>query len=203
MRIAKFDTIICTVPRRKNEIIFQAKIDYTDSRNRPLESDENPEVEQRVRRALTEDLPHDMDTIFGVTVDVQIKGTREGSITVFFGAVIAGVSALSRYKGLYDSVVLLQNQAQRVISSGLNDSNRYSVSVNAVDPTPDSLEYPGYRWWRRHAPFPMEFLPPNLAGDSGARQARDGFFWFLLVLCILEAIALGLLVYRAVLKTYF
>jgi hypothetical protein len=86
------------MPRRKNEIIFQATIDYSDSRNMKLDRNENSDVEQRVRRALTEDLPHDMDSIFGITVDVQIKGARDGSITVFFGAVVAGISALSRYK---------------------------------------------------------------------------------------------------------
>jgi len=191
------------MPRRKNEIIFQARIEYSDSRNKQmLDREENPDIEQRARRALTEDLPHDMENIFGVNVDVQVKGTRDGSITLFFGAVIAGVGALSRYKSLYDSVQLIQNQAQRVIIAALGDS-RYSVSVNAVDPTPDALQDPRYRWWRRHGPFPLEFLPASLADDPGVRRGRDGFFWFLLVLCILEGVTLGLLVYRAVLKTYF
>src|ERR1022692_4836112 len=102
------------MPRRKNEIIFQATVDYSDSRNLS-DIGENKEIKERVSRALTQDLPRDMEALFGVNIDVQIKGTREGSIIMFFGVVIAGVSsllgALSRYKSLYDSVVLIQNQA--------------------------------------------------------------------------------------------
>jgi hypothetical protein len=188
--------------RRKNELIFQAAIDYSDSRNMKLDRSENSEVEQQVRRALTEDLPHDMDTIFGITVDVQIKGTRDGSIVVFFGAVVAGISALSRYKNLYDSVVLIQNQACRVIQAALNGAGRYNVNVRAVDPNPESLE-DRFRWWRKHAPFPMDFMPHSIGEAGSGRANRDGFFWFLLALCILEGIGLGLLVYRAVMKTYF
>jgi hypothetical protein len=90
------------VERRKHEIIFEARIDYSDSRNMRLDAEGYPEIEQSVRRALTEDLPHEMDTIFGVNIDVQVKGTREGSITVFFGVVAVGI-------------VLIQNQACRVI----------------------------------------------------------------------------------------
>ena len=45
------------MPRRKNEIIFEAKIDYSDSRNMRPDVEERPDIEQRVRRALTEDLP--------------------------------------------------------------------------------------------------------------------------------------------------
>jgi len=169
-----------------------------------IDDKQNREIEQLVSRALTKDLPRDLETIFDVNIDVQIKGTRAGSIIVFFGAVIAGVSALSRYKNLYDSVVLIQNQAPRVIQAALNAPDKYSVSVSAVDPSERSLEDPRHRWWRRHAPFPVEFLSDGFgADDSHAPNRRDGFFWFLLALCILEGVALGMLVYMAVLKTYF
>ncbi|HYL77618.1 MAG TPA: hypothetical protein VEU96_25615 [Bryobacteraceae bacterium] len=190
--------------RRKNEIIFEARVEYSDKRNGKLDLHENSEVEQQIKRALTEDLPSHMETIFGVSVDVQIKSSGQGSITVFFGALVAGVSALSRYKNLYDSVILLQNQATRVIQAGLRGPGTYDVSVSAVDPSANSLEDGRTRWWRRHAPFPMDFAPPSDWGDdSRSRHSRDGFFWFLLVLCILEGAALALLVYRAVLHTYF
>jgi hypothetical protein len=192
------------MPRRKNEIIFQARIDYSGSATMRIGDKENPEIEQRVSRALTHDLPHDLETIFDVNIDVQIKGTREGSLIVFFGVLIAGVSALSRYKNLYDSVVLIQNQAPRVIQGALNGSGKYTVQVSAVDPSEQSLEDPRRRWWRRRAPFPEEFLLDNFgADDSHGRHRRDGFFWFLLAICILEGVALGMLVHMAVLKTYF
>ena len=135
-------------------------------------------------------------------LDLQIKGTRDGSITVFFGAVVAGISALSRYKNLYESVVLIQNQASRVIAATLNGAVRYNVNVHAVDPSTNSLE-DRFRWWRKHGPFPMDFMPYGIGDAGGTRTNRDGFFWFLLALCILEGTGLGLLVYRAVMKTYF
>ena len=192
------------MPRRKNEIIFEAKIDYSGTGTLRVRDEQSPEIEERVNRALTRDLPSDLEILFGVNIDVQIKGRREGSLVVFFGAVIAGVSALSRYKNLYDSIVLIQNQAPRVIRKALNGSGTYSVGVQAVDPSERSLEDPRYRWWRRRSPFPEDSLRDSFgADDSQARYPRDGFFWFLLALCILEGVALGMLVYMAVLKTYF
>jgi hypothetical protein len=191
------------MPRRKNEIIFQALIDYSGQGTLKSGDEVTSELEQRVNRALTHDLPRDLETIFGINIDVQIKGTREGSLIIFFGAVIAGVSALSRYKNLYDSIVLIQDQAPRVIKAAL-PYDRYSVNVNAVDPSARSFDFdnPKYRWWRRHSPD--GFLRDSLGADHlEARHRRDGFFWFLLALCILEGAALGSLVYMAVLKTYF
>ena len=41
----------------------------------------------------------------------------------------------------------------------------------------------------------------QLHGIQGTR--RDGFFWFLLSLCIILLISVGILVYAAVVKTYF
>jgi hypothetical protein len=198
--------------RRKNEIIFEARIDYSDRRDLSLgDIRESPEIEQRVTRVLTQDLPHEMETIFGMNIDVQIKGTRQGSILILFGAVIAGVSpllsALSRYKNLSDSVVLIKNQAERAIRTALNEQRigTYSVDVEVVDPTERSLvEDTPRRWWRRHMPFPVEFMPDNFSSeDSHARHRRDGFFWFLLALCILEGVAIAMLMYRAVINTYF
>lgn len=43
-------------------------------------SPENSEIELLVRKAVKEDSPHDMDTIFGMNIEFQMKGTREVSI---------------------------------------------------------------------------------------------------------------------------
>jgi hypothetical protein len=186
--------------RRKNEVIFRAKIDYSDARSMSLRDiNENSEIEQRVVRALTQDLPRDMEAIFGVNIDVQMKGTRAGSIVMLFGVVIATVSpvfsALSRYKNLYDSVVLIKNQAHSAIAAALNGSGKYSLSVDVVDPSERSLEETNpYRWWRRRSPFQVEFMPDNFGVGDSRMGHRDGS-WFLLMLCILEGVALGMLVY--------
>src|SRR5260370_40128543 len=97
--------------RRRNEIIFEAEIDYSDKRSLLIDGEER-EVEHVVRQALSEDLPSEMSALFGIAVDIQIKGAREGSLIVFFGAVFAGISALSRYKSLYDSIELIQRQSE-------------------------------------------------------------------------------------------
>jgi hypothetical protein len=180
---------------RKNEIIFEAHVEYYDSDKMRLTL-ENREIEEIVKRSLSEDLPRDMDTLFGLNVDVRVIAAREGSLTVFFGAVILGIS---RYKSLYDSIKLIQEQGTRILEAALRNRGRFSINVRARQPSMDSLEMSGVRWFRKHWPEPFDF---RMTANEPF-MSRDGFFYFLLVLCILEGMAIGLLVYKAVVKTYF
>ncbi len=186
------------MPHRNHEFIFSATINYRNSDNQLRPGGPENTVESVVRTALTETLPQDLNAIFGLSVSVEIKGIRPGSIVVFFSAVIGGLGILSRYKSLYDSIELIRQQADRVLDAVLN-SNTYSVSVSAVHPNPETAR----RWFRRRFDHPFAEDFADSAFNQPYSNARDGFFWFLLVLTIIETFVIGLLVYRAVWKTYF
>jgi len=74
-------------------------------------STENREAVAAVRETLITRLPNDMREIYDLDITVRIKAVRDGSLAVFFAVTIMGVSALSRYKNLYDSIQLVRHQA--------------------------------------------------------------------------------------------
>jgi hypothetical protein len=187
--------------RRKHEIIFEAEIDFSD-RRQPRMRGELGEMEDLVRKALSEKLPSEMNDLFGITIDVQIKGAREGSLIVFFGIVFAGVGALSRYKSLYESIELIRRQSERVIGSALNNRDQLRINVRVADPSHRLVDAYRPNFERRLARFSDEAF--SLSDTPSAPPwSPYAFFYFLLILCILETLAIGFLVYKAVSITYF
>lgn len=178
---------------RSEEVVFEARIDYADSDASLTEEDDR--VEAAVYRALTAELPRDLSRFFGLEVSTRIRGTRYGSLSVFFSVFVLGYTVLSGYKGLFDSVELIRSQADELIESALRGRNqRFSVNVYARYP-----QFSQRRWADRllsSDEFPIAIGPP-------ARSSLRGAFALLLLVAIIEALAIALLVYGAVMKTYF
>ncbi|NOT55385.1 MAG: hypothetical protein HOP18_12330 [Deltaproteobacteria bacterium] len=178
----------------KREFILQADIegrdtDYSLSKN-------NSEFVAAVRDALETSLPKDMREIYDMRVDVHIKAIRTGSLSVFFAVAVLGLSALSRYKNLYDSVELIRTQADTVLESLKDRFGDLRVSVTTRYP---HLHSP----YDRHHLKNHELFLDELALPDLPRHRRDAFFYFLLAWSIISLIVIGLLVYAAVRKTYF
>lgn len=196
------------MPRWKREAIFEARIErmgHADSEQSSISDEELRRIEEVVVRTLTVDLPTDLERLFGVEAEIHIKGTRYGSLSVFFGAVVGAYVILSRYKGFYESVELIRQQAKDLLKAALRRLGRFSVDVYTRYPSVRALESGWFRGLRKHipAPFLAEFLSATWPPNEGYRPRRDGFFYFLLTLCIVELVVIGLLVYGAVMKTYF
>jgi hypothetical protein len=192
--------------RQRREVVFEARVESAEKGARLTPSGENGSVEDTVIRTLTAELPGEMRRLFGVEVEIHIKGTRYGSLSVFFGAVLTAYGLLSGYKGFSESMNLIRQQADDLLTGALRRLGSYSVNVYERYPGTEELDdwSPRYRWLRRR-------YPPDLVGEILARAEptyevvpprRDGFFYFLLTLCIVEMAAMGLLVWRAVVHTY-
>jgi hypothetical protein len=180
--------------KKNREFIFKAILTEKSS-NYPFP--ENKEgFETAVRGTLTNTLPRDMKEIFGMDISVDIKSVKHGSLTVFFGVVIAGLSAFSRYKSLYDSIELVRQQADAVLESLRERYGQFNVGVQAVYPR---LQDP----FDRHYPLRHEMFLEELEFPALSRSPRDGFFYFLLSWNIISLLIIGALVYAAVIKTYF
>jgi len=178
----------------KREVIFQADIEGQD-KNFSISAN-NSEFVAAVREALETTLPKDMREIYDMQVDVRIKAVRTGSLTVFFAVAVAGLSALSRYKNLYDSVELIRTQADTVLESLKDRFGDLRVSVNTRYPR---LQSP----YDRHHPLKYEMFLEELGLPASPPSRRDAFFYFLLAWGVISLVVIGVLVYAAVRKTYF
>lgn len=209
----------------KKEIIISAEIKYTyNYRNKgfslsPYKHSKNIEnniesekVEKIAREIITDTLPFEMKKIFGIEVKTNILSTNYGSIIFFFSAVLTGVNLLANYKNLYDSIELIRKQTARLLMNRLSIDygDRFEVSAN--------IEYSSYseplferfhKTFRRrskHMDILLEEFPELIYMSSPFKYGnrnRDGFFYFLLSVTIVLSIIVGILVYGAVVKTYF
>jgi hypothetical protein len=158
------------MPRFRREAIFEATVDY--SGNRSLDAREDRHIEDLVVRTLLEELPRELDQVFGLSVEVRVRGKRYHSLSVFFGVAVAAYGLLSGYKGIYDSIELIRQQASDLLGSALRQAGDFNVNVYSRLPNrdwmePDMFLKRRFRW--RHLAFAEEGTP-----------GRDGFFYFLL-----------------------
>ncbi len=196
---------------QKREAILEAKVEYSpqedsniESRRISEDSKERQLIEDLVTQTLTGTLPRALESLFGLKVLIHIKGKRYGSLSVFFGAVLGAYVGVSRYKNFYDSIRLIRQQAQDLLTIALRPYGKFSVGVYDRYPMVDDPD-----WWEWPFPRLRRYPPVNLETEflgselPAYQRKRDGFFWFLFALCIMALGGIGLLVYGAVVKMYF
>lgn len=169
---------------------------HTDSPFEHFESD--------AKRIVESDLPRDLERIYGLRVETEILDVQSGSLLLFFGAVISGLTVFSSYAGFFDSVNLVKQHSKLLLERlTRNYPEEFEVTVVEQFPTLRDPSDMGFRRLRKM--LGPEF--DNVWAASGftnyQRSHRDAFFWYLLVFNILLLAGLGFLVSGAVLKTYF
>jgi len=206
------------LPNRR-EVLLSALIEYSQYGDqdgmylgdmRHQHDEVPPEIlQKKVERIIQERLPADLMDLFGIDAQIKVQGARFGSLLVVFSVLLSGYTLIASYKSFYDSIQLIKEHCQLLLKKLLREeySHRsFNVSVDTrypALPNPYDL-HPGSRLSKMLG-FPLSELPSALWAPDLSREhpRRDGFFWFLLVLCVLLLVALGVLVYAAVVKTYF
>ena len=173
------------------EVIFEVKVDYVQQDRQHQADIENRRVDEIVIRTLTVELPQELEHLFGVSAEINIKGTRSGSIIVFFAVVVTAYGVLSGYKGLVESVELIRDHARDLINIALSRFGDFNVSVSA--------RYPSFR----HSPFERDLVAALPYNAEYQPPQRDGFFYFLFAFSILELLVIAVLVGGAVVDKYF
>ena len=158
------------MPRFRREAIFEATVDYRGSRS--LDAREDRHIEDLVVRTLLEELPRELDQVFGLSVEVRVIRTRYHSLSVFFGAAVAAYGLLSGYKGIYDSIELIRQQAADLLGLALRQAGDFNVNVYGRLPNQNWMEpemFLGRRSrWRRHLAFAEEGAPASSISSSGS-----------------------------------
>jgi hypothetical protein len=199
--------------RKPKEIIFLATIEYGyEDRNKgrrlsisELSNDSHDRLEHQLRHIIDSDLPAELNRIYGLSVNTRVIDIQQGSVLVFFGAVITAVGFISSYADFFESVKLIKEHSELLIERLMDKyHNKYEVKVVQQYPSlpdPDN-RYPWRRLRKMFGPEADEFLY-WYEGLRGSGTKRDGFFWFLLFFNIILLIIVGILVGGAVVKTYF
>lgn len=206
----------------ERKVIYSVEIDYSYKRRekgyrlhhpkyeRRYETNEKEldveELENEIKKVIVFELPEDLRRIFGIKVKTELIGIRYGSLIFFLSAVFTGFNIVSNYKSFYDSVYLLKRHLSRLIEDLFETHYPEMLQVEIGIEYP-SLPEPGYNILKelsRKDEFFKEYIgsfQPDFEMTSIRR--RDSFFYFLLILSIVSLIIIALLVYGAVVKTYF
>jgi len=206
------------LPNRR-EVLLSALIEYSQygdqdgmylgDKDRRLENIPPEMLQQKVETLIQERLPADLMDLFGIDAEIKVQGARFGSLLVVFSVLLSGYTLIASYKGFYDSIQLIKEHCELLLRKLLREQyphRKFNISMETRYPTlPDPYELSSpFRFWERRGIHPSK-LPWELWGSAAPHHSRrrDGFFWFLLILCVLLLAALGLLVYAAVVQTYF
>jgi len=204
-------------PKRR-EVMLSASIEYAQTKEqsgmRLGEKNQELDISSRrlqdeAKRVIEDRLPADLADLFGIDAKVEVRGCRFGSLIVFFSVLLSGYGLIASYKDFYDSIQLIKEHCNLLLRTVLRDNyphHDFKVEVETRYPTlpnPHDLYSPS-RYWKRLGLHPSE-LPWELWESAPPPQhaRRDGFFWFLLVLSTVLLGVLGVLVYAAVVQTYF
>lgn len=134
---------------------------------------------------------------------------RQGSLVVFFGALVSALGFFSSYSDFFESIALIKKHTRVLLRQELADrfGGDYDVAIEVEFPRfPDPDEFSSWRRARKIlGPEFHDVMGASAWSGLGASLStrRDGFFWFLLASTILLLVLLGFLVAGAVQKTYF
>jgi hypothetical protein len=206
--------------RRKREVIFSANIEYVHYQNqkeRYISQDSRvgdnisfERLDSEVRNVLCHELPAELDKIYGIKADIRYISSRQGSLIVFFGAMVTTYGIIANYKDFFESVRLIEKDAERLLRL-LARKLGIDVSIDVDREYPEDLPNPNNMDFGFRLKHPFHRFPPDIAEmvlETGAygtynHSKRDGFFWYLVIMNAILLVALGALVAAAVIKVYF
>ena len=202
--------------RRKREVIFSATIEYKDDEKRHISRNSHGDetsfekLDSEARKILCQELPSDLDKIYGIKADIRYIDSREGSLIVFFGAMITTYGLIANYKDFFESVRLIKEHGSRLLRTLERRLHIPDLSIYVKDEYPE-LPHPDSMRYHSRLKHLFHMFPPDIAemiletGVYGTNNhsKRDGFFWYLVIMNVILLIALCALVAAAVIKVYF
>jgi hypothetical protein len=168
------------------QIILEVEISTQDEEEEIWLDNTKDEIVHDIEQALTTELPRRFAEIYGMQIQVRLRYVGTGSIVMVFGVLIGGYTLVSQYQDFVDSLILIRNQAKSLIEAILRRLRGYRRTYVRVDVRhiPSVAYMRGYR-------------------EIGPLYHRDAFFYFLLILCVIQFAFIIALVAGAVIQTYF
>ncbi len=203
--------------RKHREVILQACITFYHLEHRSdgctyKTEEEEPDVhreklEQEARRVIESELPSELRQIYGLEAKTQFIAIRDGSLIVFFSALVTGIGIIASYSDFFESIELIKKHARMLLKRTMHRlvSLETEVDVSAQFPRmpePEDMFWPR-RFRKRMGHFAEEFFSSGFPWGVPSTPCRDGFFWWLLIMNMVLLAVIALLVGAAVKRTYF
>lgn len=181
--------------RKKREFIFNVHLDYNyeaKKEGRYLNADEvNSNIDrgslrQDVENIILVQLPKELEQFFGLHIKTQVLGHTNGSITIFFSAVLGSYYFIANYKNFIEGAQLIRRHAERLITSRIHRKwdSRIDTNVNIEFPSLDRYRDEEFR----KEPYYSCCKPTLIAS---------------LIANVILLSIIGAMVYSAVMKVYF
>lgn len=161
---------------------------YLRNEKEVLYEDIVKETKTIINKELTKELKKYIECF---NLDIQVQAVYDGSIVIFFTALLSFLDLVGGLKDLYDVSNIIREISERHVSTRLSEEFGSYFRVETMMIAPDRHNY-GY-------------IKEELKESSGENQklCRDTFFYYLLITNIILILILGLLVGKAVQTMYF
>lgn len=170
-----------------DDMYYDFRLSNTNPIWKQKENVTTPEdIKNEVVGILQSDLPERCKAYFDTPVEVNVKGSHDGSIVVVFDVIVKAIEFISGAKDAYDVAALIRNITVKLIEKRLD--KKYGRGTFLV-------------YGRNHNYREKDIYHPEVREVHFVNN--NGFFWYLLISNIVLVICIFLLVYGAVMKTYF
>jgi hypothetical protein len=200
------------------EIIFEASVEFGYKlRNKDIYLLDKPmhfenikvpslsQVAEVTSNVIMTDLPHELDSIYGIKIKPRIIKIRSGSLQLFFAILLTGYTLIGGYKSFFDSVDLIKQHTKSLLIKNFKEKfnfNDWEITIES--------RYPSFKRFNmqnilKRLIMKEDFEDFNLSelDYNLPTKKRDGFFYYLLISNCILLVILGFLVYSAIQKTYF
>lgn len=170
-----------------SSIVFKAHISTKRKEDNYIFKFEGDKIDHTATSALLQELPGELENIYGLKVSIKVNHVRKGSLVIFFTVILTAYSIISSYKGFYESIELIKKQSADLLEMRLQELDpSLIVEVTTVNPNHNEHGLTAKR-------------PFNVVSKI---VANNCFFYFLLILSIVEFIAIAWMVHFAIIRTY-
>lgn len=170
-------------------------------------------VEKVTIYAIEDKFPEIVKKNFDLSIRTVIYGVSEGSLSLLIGILLGGYDIVSKYKDFYESSQLLAKQLEFVIDDAFIDNFDENFKIQSqierqfdYNPKIETLlddKSPKENMLNNNISVNKQtdkLIPSKL---SLIFSRREVFFYYLFILNITLLLFIGILVYKAVTKTYF
>lgn len=173
-----------------NYYLCDVKKNYLNNKKKVLYEDIVEETKTIINKELNKELKKYIECS---NLDIRVQAVYDGSIVVFFTALLSFLDLVGGLKDLYEVVTIIKEISEHYVNKRLNEEFNSYFRVDTVIIATARCNY-GY-----------ECIKEEMTESSGENQKlqRDTFFYYLLTMNIILVLILGMLVGRAVQSMYF
>jgi hypothetical protein len=181
---------------------FKSKRHYD---NRQSEYISYEQIKNFVVDIINDELPGECRQYIDIPIiKIEVKGTHEGSLVVFFTVLFNTLQVISGIKDVYDCIELIRELSEERVERRLREAYGDYFDVATIIRIPrDRYDERHFREMLCNGRYVPIFVSDPQPNGYYSQQKRDAFFYYLLVANIILFGIIVLLVIKALMKLYW